>query len=150
VVSLNTLPVVALPMYWIFGRSKFKGYVIARRAEDLELRDELASASANAQAHLAVIGTDKGRVLAAERLAKLPAVGGNQVKLLVDGQATFASILEGIASARDYVVVQFYLVRADAIGTELKDALMTKATEGVRVLFLYDEIGSYGLSSAYV
>ena len=54
------------------------------------------------------------------------------------------------SSLGDDVLVQFYLVRADAIGTELKDALVTKATERVRVFVLYDEIGRYGLPSSYV
>lgn len=30
-VALNTVPYVSVPAYWIFGRSKFQGYVIARR-----------------------------------------------------------------------------------------------------------------------
>src|SRR5678815_2668219 len=30
-VSLNTVPYVSVPAYWIFGRSKFQGYVVARR-----------------------------------------------------------------------------------------------------------------------
>ena len=34
-VSLNTLPYVAVPAYWVLGRSRFEGYVSARR-ENLE------------------------------------------------------------------------------------------------------------------
>src|SRR5262245_26688057 len=30
-VSLNTFPYRAVPAYWVLGRSKFRGYVIARR-----------------------------------------------------------------------------------------------------------------------
>ena len=35
-VSLIALPWVAVPAYWIFGRTKFAGYVTARRAEVLK------------------------------------------------------------------------------------------------------------------
>ena len=31
VVSLNTFPYLAVPAYWVLGRSKFKGYVSARQ-----------------------------------------------------------------------------------------------------------------------
>ena len=31
VISLVTMPFVSLPLYWIFGRSKFQGYVKARQ-----------------------------------------------------------------------------------------------------------------------
>lgn len=33
-VSLNAAPVVAVPAYWIFGRTKFQGYLVGRRDED--------------------------------------------------------------------------------------------------------------------
>ena len=29
VVSLNTLPLISVPAYWVFGRNKFNGYVAA-------------------------------------------------------------------------------------------------------------------------
>ena len=32
-ISLNTFPYIAVPVYWIFGRSKFSGYVTLRREE---------------------------------------------------------------------------------------------------------------------
>ncbi len=35
-VSLNTMPYVAVPAYWVFGRSKFHGYVLQRRKDVLE------------------------------------------------------------------------------------------------------------------
>ena len=31
VFALNTVPYVSVPAYWVFGRSKFQGYVLARR-----------------------------------------------------------------------------------------------------------------------
>ena len=39
-VSLVTLPYVAVPAYWVFGRDKFKGYVLARQSE-LELLHDI-------------------------------------------------------------------------------------------------------------
>ena len=33
-VSLNTFPYLAVPAYWVLGRSKFQGYVVARRNTD--------------------------------------------------------------------------------------------------------------------
>lgn len=36
-ISLVTFPYLALPLYWIFGRRKFSGYIQARRSGDLEV-----------------------------------------------------------------------------------------------------------------
>src|SRR4030095_14121045 len=38
-VSLNTFPYVAVPAYWVFGRSDFEGYVVLRRKVEAEMSD---------------------------------------------------------------------------------------------------------------
>jgi len=64
---------------------------------------------------------------------------------LVDGEATFDAIFAGIEAARDYVLVQFFIIKEDGIGEKLKQLLLQKAKQGVRVFLLYDEIGSHRL-----
>jgi cardiolipin synthase len=86
---------------------------------------------------------------AAQRLAGLPFLRGNSLDLLVDGDATFSSILDGIDEAKDYVLFQFFIVHDDEIGRQVKDHLIARARDGVRVYFLYDEVGSKDLPKAY-
>lgn len=149
-VSLVIVPVASVPAYWVFGRNRFNGYVVARRADDGRLDD------LERRARLGIEQIDAGSewgntvVRGLERLARLPFTGANEVELLVDGDATFESIFAGIESAQDYVLVQFYIVRADDIGNELKTRLIAAAGRGVQVYFLYDEIGSLGLGDAYI
>lgn len=150
IVSLNTFPVVAVPTYWVFGRSRFQGYVIGRREEDTELFAELQDRMALTQPFHVALPADDRKVEAIERLAKMPMLTGNEVELLIDGEDTFRSIFEGIEAARESVLVQFYIVRNDTLGRELQALLMRKAQEGVRVHFLYDEIGSYRLPNSYL
>ena len=79
----------------------------------------------------------------------MPVLKGNRVDLLIDGDATFKSILAGIDEAKEYVLIQFYIVHDDGLGRALKEHLIAKAKEGVRVYFLYDEIGSHALPNRY-
>ena len=65
------------------------------------------------------------------------------------GNATFKSIFEGISRAKDYVLVQFYIINDDDTGRKLKSRLLERAKAGVRCYLLYDEIGSR-LPRAYV
>ncbi len=39
-VSLNTLPVITVPIYWVFGRSKFEGYVNALKNSSLFMEEK--------------------------------------------------------------------------------------------------------------
>ena len=47
-------------------------------------------------------------------------------------------------------LLQFYMIHDDGLGGRVKDALVERARNGVRVIVLYDEIGSSGLSEDYV
>jgi len=148
--SLITMPLLAVPAYWIFGRRKFEGYVLARQSgQDLteQIPEELKQAYAP---YISNYGDTHPETRAAERLARIPLLNGNDCELLIDGEATFNSIFSGIDSATDYILVQFYIVHADELGNELKSRLISKAETGVRVYFLYDELGSMGLPAAYV
>ncbi len=145
IVSLNTFPLVAVPAYWVLGRDRFQGYAIARaEVDDLsqqyadELRDRM-------QPYVRKVTEAGSGGLAGERLAEMPYLGGNSVELLIDGEETFESILAGIDAAKDYVLIQFYIVRDDELGKAVQERLIAKAAEGVEVYFLYDEIGTRGL-----
>ncbi|MDQ6801467.1 MAG: cardiolipin synthase [Acidobacteriota bacterium] len=145
-VALIGFPSIALPLYWIFGRSKFEGYVIARRSDLSQATPIAKKAYAALVERGLLVRTEHARELPFERLAKLPFTTGNDAELLIDGDATFASIFAGIESARDYVLVQFYILRDDTIGRELQKRLLERVRAGVRVYVLYDEIGSHDLS----
>ena len=150
-VSLVSFPYVAVPAYLVLGRSKFNGYVTERRLDALETEEEAVK---EARQHVApfvgTLGDEYPAVRAAERLAELPVLTGNDAELLIDGPATFESIFEGIARAEDYVLVQFFIVKDDDLGRALKDSMIAAAGRGVRVLFLFDEVGSNKLPKSYL
>ncbi|MFL6196286.1 MAG: cardiolipin synthase [Thermoanaerobaculia bacterium] len=147
VVSLITLPYVAVPAYLVLGRTKFHGYVVARQV--LEASSQ-AVALAAARPFVVEPPQDQGFTGPAVALATIPFLRGNHVDLLVDGQATFDSLFAGIDEARRYILVQFFIVHDDELGRELKARLLRKAAEGVRVHFLFDEVGSRGLAKRYL
>ncbi len=149
-VSLITLPYISVPAYWVFGRDKFKGYVLARQHELELIGDVIRQANEKVTGVAAVDDRQRGAITGAEKMARIPLTSGNSVTLLVDGDATFASIFAGIDAAEEYILVQFYIVRDDVLGGKLKSRLIARAQSGVRVLFLYDEIGSLGLPGSYI
>ncbi|MGB5545566.1 MAG: cardiolipin synthase [Polyangiales bacterium] len=148
-VTLNTFPYLAVPAYWVFGRSKFEGYVIARRGTDVRNDHIEQEAIQTAAPYLLPEGEGAEAASAAEGLARMPILRGNAVELLIDGDATFESIFRGIDEAKEYVLVQFYIVHDDGLGRALKERLIAKSKEGVRVYFLYDEVGSHSLPDSY-
>lgn len=149
VISLNTFPYVAVPAYWIFGRSKFEGYVSARRIAHEKVTERGKDYLRRLKERGLFARPERDQALLVEKLAKLPFTSGNNAELLIDGEATFRSILDGIDRAKEYVLVQFYILRDDEIGRELKKRLLARAKDGVKVRVLYDEIGSGNLSKSW-
>ncbi|HBE91450.1 MAG TPA: cardiolipin synthase [Gammaproteobacteria bacterium] len=148
--SLITFPVLSVPAYWVFGRRKFEGYILARKAS-ADVTEQIPGDLKEAMTpYISDYGDTHPETRAAERLARVALMKGNYCELLIDGQATFESIFSGIDEAEDYVLVQFYIVHDDGLGRELKTRLIAKANQGVRVYFLYDELGSLGLPAAYI
>src|SRR5438067_1549424 len=145
-IALIAFPYLALPLFWIFGKRKFEGYVIERRSALSEASPVAQKAFQALVDRGLLVRTEQSQELPFERLAKLPFTTGNDAELLIDGEATFASILDGIQRAREYVLVQFYILRDDTIGRALQERLFERVRAGVRVYLLYDEIGSHDLS----
>ncbi|XWN31664.1 MAG: cardiolipin synthase [Devosia sp.] len=152
VVFLLAAPYFALPLYLVFGHSRYPGYAAARRSSARTVR----AIGHFGKEHRTTIGEGDGdekaaqTVKAFEALAAFPVVSGNAAEVLVDGKATFAAIFQAIDRARSYVLVQFYIVRDDEVGRALKTRLVEKARAGCTVRLLYDALGSHGLNRAYL
>jgi cardiolipin synthase A/B len=147
--SLTFFPYAAIPLYLVFGRQKFHGYVEARRLGDREI-DHLADNLVDRlqPCRLAFTG-DLGRFHALEHLSLFPFTTGNTARLLIDGTATFDAIFAAIDAARSFLLIQFFIFRDDALGRGLRDRLAAKARQGVRVFLLYDEIGCVRLPRSF-
>ncbi|MET3925598.1 cardiolipin synthase [Devosia sp. 2618] len=143
ILALALLPMPTAFLYLIFGWKAFDDYATDRirngrsarplRAKDLALIDRETSHKWPVQV----------------KVSEVPFLNGNEVEILVDGKATFDSIFEGIAQAKRYLLVQFYIVRDDALGKELAERLIERANAGVEVFLLYDDIGSTGMPRRY-
>ena len=149
--SLAAMPIIAIPLYLIFGRSRFHGYAEALQAKESLLENQTAAWQAAMRLEETALPPDQAHLEAVVR--KLSGIGftsGNEVKLLINGAATYDAMFEAIEGAASYVFVQFYIVKDGSVSQRLKELLVRKASQGIRVFFLYDEIGCLKLPLAYV
>ncbi len=112
-VSLNAFPYVMVPIDAVFGRQKFEGWVEVRRDHEVDI-EEFVDALEPKLEPFALVTAD--RVPDYDGLMALsgtPFLRRNAVELLVDGEETFDSIIDGIVRAEDYVLVEFYIVHDD-------------------------------------
>lgn len=138
VLGLLLLPYVTLVPYLFLGRSRFLGYVDMHRRRRGGEPKGVAAAS------------DDARCAGVAAMLGNPLRGGQRLRLLVDGEATFAAILEAIARAEHRVLVQFFIFHDDGLGRRMQEALLERAAAGVEVRVIYDAIGSHDLPRRYV
>jgi len=150
VISLLTVPFLAIPMYWLLGRTRFSTNVGGRRENDCELQKLAVGMRDRLREFEVEIPEDDGFERAAQFLGGLPFTRGNELELLIDGDETFERIFEVIREAKEYVCVSFFIVKNDKLGTRFQEALIERAKAGVRVYFLFDEIGSHKLPRRYL
>lgn len=150
VVSLNTMPILTVPAYWVLGRSKFEGYVNALKHMNMLMEGDKRKAHEAFSRYVVATPKEFPEYRAIRKLSLSPFLNGNQVKLLIDGEATFSSMERGIQRARSYILFQFYILRADESGTRFMELLARKVSEGVQVHVLYDEIGSHDLPEEWL
>ncbi len=77
-----------------------------------------------------------------EKIAGSPLVIGNRTQLFRDGESTYAAMFKAIASAKDHINVETYIIEDDEIGRKFSDALIAKQAQGVQVAMIYDSVGS--------
>jgi cardiolipin synthase len=70
---------------------------------------------------------------------------GNAIELYTDGRAGLTAMLAAIAAAKWRIHLETYILRADATGGRLLDAMTARARAGVEVRLLFDGVGSLGL-----
>ncbi|EQD80285.1 phospholipase D/transphosphatidylase, partial [mine drainage metagenome] len=86
------------------------------------------------------------RLLAGQALSRAAGapLGGNRVQLLIDGQAHFEAWAGLIESARQYVLLENYLIADDPVGRRIRDLLIARARAGVHVALIHDWFGTLG------
>jgi cardiolipin synthase len=78
------------------------------------------------------------------RAAGARRIVGNSARLLRDATENYPAWLDAISAAERYVCFENYIIRDDASGRWLAEALMARARAGVSVRLLYDWLGALG------
>ncbi len=150
-----TLPFIGVPLFFLLGDFRIKGYAKRhkRRVAELTSAGDVLIPPAAPDPDELPEALRENYIMFRRVFSKFgpeyePQPGA--VELLVDGADTFKAIFEAISKATHYIFVQYYIVRSDRLGLELKRLLVEKAKAGIPVYMLYDDMGSFWLKRQYI
>ena len=130
--GLALLPYVGFLIYHVFGPQKIRRHRLRRSRSRSALPEDTLPLDGEA--------AEIARMVQAA--TRLPMTTATDVRLLVDGAAKFAALLQDIAGARRHVHLEYYIWAPDRTGAALRDALVARARAGVTVRLLVDAVGS--------
>lgn len=73
----------------------------------------------------------------------------NKVEIYTDGNAKFDALIEAIDQAKNYILIQYYIIKNDILFERLVKYLKRKVKEGVSVRILVDGMGGRFVRKSY-
>ncbi|HBX49637.1 MAG: cardiolipin synthase [Bacteroidetes bacterium RIFOXYA12_FULL_35_11] len=155
IIFILLLPIVGIILYFIIGKNYRKEKIFSKKIlTDFEQIERIKNA------HLAVTKLMSGKTREVEKSFgiinllhnnnKALLSEHNKVLVLNNGSETFNAILHDINNAKDHIHLEYYIIEEDEIGNKIHDLLIKKAKQGIEVRLIYDDIGSWNLSSAFI
>lgn len=68
----------------------------------------------------------------------------NDITIFTDGTKKFKQLFEDLRGAKNHINLEYFTIYDDDLGTQLREILIEKAKEGIKVRVLYDIFGSKG------
>ena len=149
------LPVVGIVLYMLFGRNHRKEKMFnLKEIKDLEqfehiCREQLKAICDPDFPLSSEIAEYRGIITLLLNNNKAPLTTCNRIRVLNNGRDTFAAILRALRDAKETINLEYYIFENDRIGSKVAKILMEKARAGVEVRFIYDDVGSWGLSPKF-
>lgn len=147
ILVLFFLPMVGLIFYFFFGRSTRKERLISRKGYSRLRKRPMEEF----QAQLSLPLSRDQHVLMGffRRTCNALTFEGNALEIYTDGRSMLLSLIREIAKARHHIHLEFYIFENDATGRLLRDVLIDKAREGVRIRVLYDDVGCWKVDRSF-
>lgn len=142
VTVLLVTPGIGLVFYAVFGRNIKNKHIISRRNRR-KLRRLSPPRPPGGQGSNTSSPLGSQIVRLATAISSFPYYEGNTAEVYDTGRDKFRAFLADIATARQYVNLEYYIVSDDSTGRAVADALIDRARAGVRVRLVYDHVGSF-------
>lgn len=153
---LFLLPVIGIVFYFFFGKNYRKEKIFSRKGiADLEQMRILTQDT--------FIGLPQSNLFKIKKLhqkmnimrlllnsSKSLVTEYNRVQVLNNGYNTFEAIFSAIENAKDHIHLEYYIIDDDKIGNKLRELLIKKAKEGIKVRLIYDDVGCWSLPDEFI
>lgn len=157
IMAMIFLPGVGFLLYLLFGKNQsyknkartkkfFDNFVNTYLKDAVDKYIVLADTQNDVLSNQPIFQDDDRRLMKLIlNLEKSPVTIKNKVDIFTEGEAKFKSLLKDISEAKSHIHMEYFIVKDSYIGNKIKEALIERAKNGVKVRLLYDYVGSWRL-----
>jgi len=147
ILILILLPIVGIFFYFFFGRSTRHERIISKKKFNTltempmeEFQQQEAFQLTADQYKVAQLFQNINRAMPFE---------GNDIDILTDGSSMLVRLIKELYKAQKQIHIQSYIIENDPVGRIIKDILINKAHEGVKVRLIYDDVGCWHVRNSF-
>lgn len=141
ILVLLFLPIIGLLLYLFLGQNTRKRRMISRKGIIRLNKSAAREYEAQNETHV-----DEQWAKVADffmRVNQSYPLDGNKISVYTSGYDFVHALLKAIYSARHHIHLQSYIFSNDSVGKLVRDALIDRARQGIKVRVIYDDVGSW-------
>ena len=155
ILVITLLPIVGLVLYLMVGINLRQSWFFKKKHRKFI---EVFGTRAGAQVHELLFGHGADNLVKREykTLAKLLSTeastcvtNGNSLEIITSGRRKFDLLMEDLRNAKEYIHMEYFYFRQDKGSQQIKEMLMQKAREGVKVRFIHENIANIAIRPRY-
>jgi len=148
VVVLLLTPGIGLVFYFFFGQDNRKQKIISRRTYKRIMKGPQSQRLPFAiRSELPEAYTPLATLLYHNNQS--PLLYGSKINIYTNGINKFNDLLKDLENATHHIHLQYYIFCDDEIGNQVKQVLIRKVKEGVKVRVMYDDVGSWNVKDRF-
>ena len=147
IMVLIFLPVVGFVIYIVFGQDYTKRRFMSKRMYSKIKTRPLAEIDSSELVHYPSKYIDLIKLLRNSNQAHL--LYGSSVEYFITGRDKFQALFRDIDKAADHIHIEYYVWDDDVIGNQLKNLLIKKSAEGVKIRVIVDAVGSWRVKNSF-
>ena len=147
IMVLIFLPIIGFVMYIVFGQNYTKRRFMSKRMYSKIKTRPLAEINPNELTHYPSKYIDLIKLLRNSNQAQL--LYGSSVEFFVTGRDKFDALFRDLDKATQHIHIEYYAWDDDVIGNLLKDLLIKKSGQGVKIRVIVDGVGSWRVKNSF-
>lgn len=150
VLVLLFLPLLGMILYLYFGQDYRKKKIISKKSIRKVIDRPFIPIENNNIDWSIFTSNQLNLIKLLNRNSDAPGYCNNKIDVFSSGNESFESLFDEIKKAKDHIHLQFFIFDDDRISNQLRELLISKTKEGIRVRMIFDYWGSFKLSKKYI